>query len=204
MDTANARKALRALARNWVLWRDAGDWQRLRGTWHDDGCMVTTWCDASADDFIALCRKASDDGALAAKHRLNDIAIEFGGRAPVGSRAIVQSGFAIIQRAIVDGKLAEVTCTGRFYDFVEHRGGRWGIVLRQPVYEKDRIDPVDDPGTVVALDEKVMAALPSGYRHLAYVQIAAGLKINLDLPGVSGEAFDRLEQRCEDWLVGTG
>ena len=39
--------------------------------------------------------------------------------------------------------LVDVVCTGRFYDFIERRQGRWGFVLRQPIYEKDRMDPVD-------------------------------------------------------------
>ena len=39
--------------------------------------------------------------------------------------------------------LIDVVCTGRFYDFVEKRDERWGMVLRQPIYEKDRVDPID-------------------------------------------------------------
>ena len=52
----------------------------------------------------------------------------------------------INQRAEVDGVLVDVVCTGRFYDFLEKREGRWGIVRRQPIYEKDRMDPVDPGG----------------------------------------------------------
>ena len=44
---------------------------------------------------------------------------------------------------IVDGAEVDVTCAGRFYDFLEWRDGRWGVVRRQPAYEKDRLDPVD-------------------------------------------------------------
>jgi hypothetical protein len=36
-----------------------------------------------------------------------------------------------------------VTCSGRFYGFLELRDGHWGIVRRQPIYEKDRLDVVD-------------------------------------------------------------
>ena len=50
---------------------------------------------------------------------------------------------SIAQRAQVDGVLCDVTCWGRAYDFLEKRDGRWGIVLRRHIYEKDRIDPVD-------------------------------------------------------------
>ena len=56
----------------------------------------------------------------------------------------------ISQRAHVHDVLCDVVCTGRFYDFLEKRDGRWGIVLRQPIYEKDRIDPVDPAATLDA------------------------------------------------------
>ena len=47
--------------------------------------------------------------------------------------------------------LCDVTCWGRAYDFLEKREGRWGIVLRRHIYEKDRIDPVD-PAAKLTLD----------------------------------------------------
>ena len=31
------RRAIRELVENWVVWRDAGDWERFRTVWHDDG-----------------------------------------------------------------------------------------------------------------------------------------------------------------------
>jgi len=49
----------------------------------------------------------------------------------------------IHQRAPLDGVMVDVACIGRFYDFMEKRDGRWAIVRRQPIYEKDRLDPVD-------------------------------------------------------------
>jgi hypothetical protein len=30
------RLAIRDLIENWVVWRDAGDWERFRTVWHDD------------------------------------------------------------------------------------------------------------------------------------------------------------------------
>ena len=50
----------------------------------------------------------------------------------VGDRAVVQTRMTISQRGDVQGVLCDVVCTGRFYDFVEKRDGRWGVVLRQP------------------------------------------------------------------------
>ena len=75
----------------------------------------------------------------------------------------------ISQRGQIHEVLCDVVCTGRFYDFLEKRGDRWGIVLRQPIYEKDRIDPVD-PAASLSLDRAALAAFPKGYQHLAYIQ----------------------------------
>ena len=37
----------------------------------------------------------------------------------------------------------DVVCAGRLYDFFARRRGCWGIVRRQPIYEEDRMDPID-------------------------------------------------------------
>ena len=47
------RLAIRDLVENWAVWRDAGDWERFRSLWHDDGRMMATWFQGSADEFIA-------------------------------------------------------------------------------------------------------------------------------------------------------
>ncbi len=74
----------------------------------------------------------------------------------------------ISQRALVDDVACDVVCTGRFYDFFERRDDAWRIVLRQPIYEKDRLDPVD-PAATLKLDAAVLLQFPEGYRHLAYI-----------------------------------
>src|SRR5260221_13520749 len=86
-----------------------------------------------------------------------------------GMRAISQAKMNIFQRAALDGVMVDVTCWGRFYDFFEKREGRWAIVRRQPIYEKDRLDPVD-PSAALKLDAAVLARFPEGYRHLGYLQ----------------------------------
>ena len=77
-----------------------------------------------------------------------------------GTRAIAQTKMTISQRAKVEGVLCDVVCTGRFYDFFEKRG-RWGLVLRQPIYEKDRLDPLD-PSAKLELDQELLARFPGG------------------------------------------
>ena len=91
----------------------------------------------------------------------------------------------ISQRALVHDVESDVVCTGRFYDFFEERERGWGLVLRQPIYEKDRLDPVD-PSASLSLDAEILERFPSGYRHLAYLQTLVGYEVKHDMPGLTG------------------
>ena len=57
MSIENDRRQVRELVENWALWRDAGDWERFRTVWHDDGRMMATWFQGSADEFIEASRE---------------------------------------------------------------------------------------------------------------------------------------------------
>jgi len=189
------RLAIREVVENWVVWRDAGDWERFRTVWHDDGRMMATWFQGSAEDFIRVSREGFDRG-VSILHFLGGFAADI-----AGSRAIAQTKMTISQRARVDGLVCDVVCTGRFYDFFEHRAGRWGIVLRQPIYEKDRLDPID-PSQRLVLDADLLAQFPEGYRHLAYLQTRIGYAVKRDMPGLKGEAVEALYERGRRWLAG--
>lgn len=80
-------------------------------------------------------------------------------------------------------------------------GGRWGIVLRQPIYEQDRLDPLD-PAAQLSLDRDRLTGFPEGYRHLAYVQSAIGYDVKRDMPGLTGPEVEQLYQRGARWLAG--
>ena len=74
-------------------------------------------------------------------------------------------------------------------------------MLRQPIYEKDRIDPVD-PAARLALDPALLGRFPEGYRHLAYLQTSIGYKVKTDMPGLKGPEVDALYARGRAWLEG--
>lgn len=188
------RLAVRELIENWAVWRDAGDWQRFRSLWHDDGRMMATWFQGSADEFIAVSRAGFEKG-VRILHFLGGSSIDL-----ADDRAIAQTKMTISQRAVVEGAECDVVCTGRFYDFLEKRGV-WGLVLRQPIYEKDRIDPVD-PAAVPRLDRDRLEAFPVGYRHLACLQTAIGYKVKPDMPGLTGPEVQALYDRGKRWLAG--
>jgi hypothetical protein len=194
-EQAQDRAEIRELVERWAVWRDAGDWERFRTTWHDDGRMMATWFQGPADEFIRVSREGFDRG-VRILHFLGGGAVDVD-----GDRAIAQTKMTITQRAEVHGVTVDVVCTGRFYDFVARRDGRWGIVLRQPIYEQDRLDPVA-PGAVPAIDPERLARFPVGYRHLAYVQEQVGYVVKPDMPGLVGPEVDALYARGATWIGG--
>jgi hypothetical protein len=191
------RLLVRELVENWAVYRDAGDWEAFRSVWHDDGRMMATWCQAGADGFIEASRQGWAKG-VSILHFLGGSSIRI-----VADRALAQTKMTISQRATVDGVLVDVVCTGRFYDFIERRQGKWGYVLRQPIYEKDRMDPVD-PGVRLTLDAELLARFPEGYRHLAYLQTRIGYEVKKDMPGLKGAEVEALYARGKAWLAGSG
>ena len=194
-EAALTRLAIRELVENWALWRDAGDWVRFKSVWHDDGRMMATWFQGSADEFIRVTREGWDKG-VSILHFLGGSSIDL-----AGTRAIAETKMTISQRGQCDGVLCDVVCTGRFYDFIEQRNGRWGFVLRQPIYEKDRIDAVD-PAAKLELERAILDQFPEGYRHLAYIQTRIGYEVKRDMPGLKGDAVQALYTRGRQWLEG--
>ncbi len=189
------RAAIVEVVHNWALWRDAGDWERFRGVWHDDGWMTATWFQGPAAQFIEVSRAGFEKG-VSILHFLGGSSVEL-----KGSRAIAQTKMTISQRGEVDRETVDVVCTGRFYDFFERRKDRWAIVRRQPIYEKDRMDPLD-PAASLKLDPDLLGSFPEGYRHLAYLQTRLGFKIKLDLPQLKGPEVEKLYRQGRAWLEG--
>ena len=182
---------------NWALWRDAGDWERFRTVWHDDGWMSATWWQGPAAKFVEV-SKAGFERGISILHFLGGSSV-----AVKAHRAIAQTKMTISQRATVEGETVDVVCTGRFYDFFEKRGERWGIVRRQPIYEKDRMDPVD-PSARIKLDPDLLGTFPEGYRHLGYLQSKLGFAIKRDMPQLKGPVVERLYRHGRAWLDGAG
>jgi hypothetical protein len=194
-EPAPDKAAIREVIENWLIWRDSGDWERFRGVWHEDGRMMATWFQGTAEEFMRVSREGMDHG-VSIFHTLGGSSLEI-----AGTRAVAQTRTTISQRGVVHGILCDVACLGRFYDFFEKREGRWAIVLRRLIYEKDRMDPVD-PSETVSLDKELLARFPEGYRHLAYLQTNIGFTVRTDLPGLKGPEVEALYGRGKRWLAG--
>jgi len=198
VDAALAdRLAIRDVVETWASARDSRDWEAFRACWHEDGYMMATWFQGPKEDFIRVSQEGAARG-VNILHFTGGVRITL---APASPRAIAQTRMTIMQRAEVHGVLCDVACTGRFYDFFEKRADRWAIVLRQPIYEKDRLDPVD-PAARLELDRAQLERFPEGYRHLAYLQTNIGYQVKTDMPGLTGPEVEALYRRGAAWLAG--
>lgn len=193
LEVLQEKQRIREVVENWVVWRDSGQWEKFKTVWHSDGVMMATWFQGHFEEFIKVSIEGWNKG-VSILHFLGGCSVEL-----KGDRAIAQTKMTITQRGPVDGVMCDVVCTGRFYDFMEKREGRWGVVLRQPIYEKDRLNPLD-PASHLALDQDLLNQFPEGYRHLAYIQTKLGFTVKTDMPQLKGPAVEALYQRGQDWL----
>ena len=196
MSTSADELEIRRLVENWVVWRDAGDWERFRTVWHDDGRMMATWFQGSCDDFIRVSREGFERG-VRILHFLGGISVDI-----AGDRAVSQAKMTITQRADVEGSECDVVCTGRFVDFLEQRDGRWGIVLRQPIYES-RPDHPGRPGRPAASRPEAARVVPG---RLPAPRLPADPERVHGQAGHAGADRARRSRRCTracaKWLAG--
>jgi hypothetical protein len=190
------RHVIRQLVDDWAIFSDAGEWDRFREVWHDDGRMSATWTQGTADEFVAMRKRTFESGAMGILHSHGSHTADV-----VGDRSVAQTKMQILQRAPVEGVMCDVVCTGRFYDFLVRRDGRWGFVYRQPIYEKDRLDALE-PGAVPKLDPELLKTFPVGYQHLAYLQARLGFPVKKDMPGLQGPMVQALYRAGKAWLAG--
>jgi len=189
------RQLIREVIESWSICRDSGDWDGLRACYHPDGIMCATWFQGGVDRFVSGARESFGRAGMSG-HILGGTRITLN-----GVRAIAQTRVTINSRDPIEGVLCDIACLGRMYDFFECREGIWAICLRQPIYERDRADPVTT-GEIPKLDPELLASFPVGYRHLAYAQVKRGLPVKKDMPGLHGPEVAALYARGQAWLDG--
>jgi len=190
------RLAIRELVDDWMMWRDQRRWEMIPPLFHEGGTMMTTWGGHSTPQEFAVAAQAGFERGDRMLHANGGTTVELN-----GDRAVAQTKLRIMQRGLLEGVLCDVTCIGRDYDFVARRGGRWGFVLRQPIYERDFVEPVD-PSQTVRLDPERLARFPEGYARLAYLQESLGYRIIPTMPCHSGPEVEALYAQGRAWLAG--
>jgi hypothetical protein len=190
------RLELRELVNDWAMWRDMRRWDKFAELWHEGGVMMTTWGGRTTPQGFMEAAEAGYQRGDRMLHSNGGVTVEL-----AGDRAIVHTKLRIMQRAVVDGVLCDATCLGRDYDFCEKREGRWGLVCRQPIYERDSLVVVN-PADSVDVGPEQLATLPDGYARLGYMQAGLGYEIGLDLPTLDNDAVHRLYEAGAAWLRG--
>ena len=98
--------------------------------------------------------------------------------------------------------MCDVVCTGRFYDFLEKRKGRWGIVLRR----LDLREGPHRPGRSVGQAHARPGAAGAVSRRLSPPRLSAdarsATRSRRDMPGLDGPELDALYAKGEAWLKG--
>jgi len=181
------------VVQSWAMYRDMGDWERLRSTVHVDATMTATWYNGSFDGFIEAIQASWRKGSRS-QHFVGSTVVDL-----QGTKAVAQTRMSILVRGKLDDQAVDVTSVGRFFDRVEKRQGVWRIAKRCVIYEKDRMDPVS-PQALISLEPALLEKFPDGYRHLAYLQTKAGGEVNPNLPTGSGPALDQLLSKADAWL----
>lgn len=183
------------VVRDWALWRDTRQWDALRTCYAPGARLRTTWMVGTADEFIAASiRSAANPDSPLAQHALGGTSVRV-----AGLRALAETRMTIMLRTRVHDVEVDITAWGRFVDwFVQHHG-RWCILERYPIHEKDRMDPVN-PEAVLNLDAQRLASLPRAYRHITYAQSLAGAVITTDLIEHNSPEQTALYAESDAWL----
>lgn len=194
--TREDKAQIRDLIESWVIWRDMGEWERLREIWHPDGRMAASWREGTAEQFIEGNRAGWDKG-LDILHQLGGSVVMLSQRR---DRAVTITKMVISQRATIDGALCEVAAQARHLDRWEKRNERWGLLDRRTVFDRDRLYTVE-PGTEVSLDRAILSGFPNAYQHLGYLQSSLGYPVRADLPHLRSAAAAALFGAAEQWLA---
>jgi hypothetical protein len=187
------RLEITELVQSWALYRDSGDWDKLRQTVHADGTMTATWFHGTFEAFISAIQDAWRKGS-SSQHFQGGTVVEV-----LGTKAIAQTRMAILVRGKLGDVSVDVNCLGVFYDRVEKRNGQWRIAKRNVIYDKDTLTPVH-AGDAIQLSSERLLRFPEGYRHLAYLQSFNGGNVNPELPTARSEASIKLKLETQQWL----
>jgi len=194
---ANDKYACAELIQTWGLYRDQGNWPQLLATFVPEGEIAVSWFSGSFRDFVIQCRQSFEAGPRS-KHHIFPSCVRI-----TRDRALAETSIVILVRQTISGVLADLTSYARFLDRLERREGRWAIVERAAVYERDRLDPVNPLQTShILFADSELSTYPEPYRYMAVRLKAAGRAL---APVVHYDGAPHTAQLCaryEAWLGG--
>lgn len=176
--------------------RDQGDWAGLRDLFSSDGQIAVTWYRGGIDGFIAASQQMAEDQGTQSKHWIGTPRIRL-----CGDRALSETDVTIMARSQVASVEVDVTSYARFFDtFRRDDDGRWRVVQRTAIYEKDRIDPVA-PSLLFSLLYPFAGFddYPPAYRHLAAGLARKGFKLAEPIIVSHSPAESELKTAAAQW-----
>jgi hypothetical protein len=196
MDVAD-KYACAELIQSWGFYRDQGKWPELTATFAPDGEIAVSWFSGSFREFVDRCRQAFEAGQRS-KHHIFPSVVRVS-----GARALAETNIVILVRQKINGVLADMTSYARFLDRLERRDGRWVILERTAIYERDRLDPVEPSEAFDKLFKASdLSVYPEAYRYMAARLTAVGRPL---APVVHRDGSPHTEQvyaRYDGWLAG--
>lgn len=167
------RSDISQLILHWGYYRDHALWDELRETFHSDGEIRVTWYVGKFDGFVDASQEMTERGAKSF-HVMGPSIIDL-----QGDRAIAITPVSILGRArLALGVEVDMTSEAQFFDFVERRSGRWRILRRICIYQKDRMDSVG-PSLRFWLMSRLMPTdrFDPAYRYLGMALSKAGYPV---------------------------
>ena len=122
------------LIQAWGFYRDQGKWPQLLATFVPDGQIAVSWFSGPFREFVDRCTQSFNAGQRSKHHILPSLVRVAGGR------ALAETNVVILVRQKIGDVLADMTSYARFLDRLEKTSGRWAIVERAAIYERDRLD----------------------------------------------------------------
>jgi SnoaL-like domain len=184
----------------WAYARDAEDWEALSASFHDDAIINIGWITGSAKDYVEKAREQarSRSFGIHAKHIVSAPIIEV-----IGGRATSLCHATLHVRRDIGGVEADIESFMRFFDLLECREGRWAIVKRTGIYEKDRLTAVDPKGVPPGFWDGIdLGQFPPAKRFLCFAQVTNGSKPNVNFISVNSPEEKMLYADGRRWLSG--
>jgi hypothetical protein len=164
--------AIERLLYRWAHARDFDDCDALADCFHDGATIHIAAISGTARDYVAQSRAlaARRTPGATSKHIVSAPLIEV-----CDDRAFSICHATLYVRRMVGGIEVDIESFMRFFDLIERRAGRWAIVKRTGVYEKDRMSAVDPAGFPPGFWDGIdLAQFPPSKRFLSFAQVKNG------------------------------
>lgn len=194
------REELFDLVRRERFARDQRRFDEMRSCFHDDAHVRTSWYDAHGGQaYVDATRKIMADSKNLSKHWIFPAIAKIN-----GDRATVESPAKIFGRQLLQDVEIVYHVYCRFFSRCVRENGAWKILTFEVLWEYDEMRPAR-PNEKLPFDYAALASLRPSYRHLAYMQLQRGVKVNPNLLGDDQpEQLAAFHAGEDAWLAGRG